>query len=669
MLKNIKIATRSSILITGILLIGFFGLWKVVDQKSSALVEEQIINQMTDAVETRAYIIDNYVQSAEEYMIAFAQSDEVRNVLLHPDTKSFQERAQQYTVDFAKVKGVFEGLYIASPETYVYTHTNEAVIGITTREGDELKQLQETVLSKEELTNLGILKSPSSGNMCISMYYPVYVDGECIGFVGAAVYANKLMESLLSLEVEGLADSEYVFLNAQTGEYLYNEDEALLCTVTEDSGYLQILEQLKDSTQDDVGMLQYRDADGVDQVVIYRNIPERNWVFALKAAEKNVFSPLNDIRRTTGIVCVIISILIILFLNMILSVLGKQLNLISSSITKLGNMDLDANRSLEKYNGQKDEIGIICDALNRTCTNLKQYIGEVDSQLSMMSDGNFTRESSMSFAGEFVKIQKTMEKIQNSLRTSFWEINTITSELVTGSRSVSDSSSSLADAATRASVLIAEIDEHVEEIAKQLSESATFAIQAKEEANSAAVIAGNSRTKMDELSEAMVHIEEATKAIESISNNLEGIAKQTNILALNALVEANRAGDAGRGFSVVANEIRALAEQSSQAAIDAFELIHQTIERVQDGMRISTETAQYLDQVVSQTDTIDNSVSKIAESTDYQNKKLQSINDRLREISQTVETTAAMAEQSAAASIELDDQIGALRDNIGNYQV
>ena len=669
MLKNIKIATRASILITGILLIGFFGLWKVVDQKSSALVEEQIINQMTDAVETRAYIIDNYVQSAEEYMIAFAQSDEVRNVLLHPDTKSFQERAQQYTVDFAKVKGVFEGLYIASPETYVYTHTNEAVIGITTREGDELKQLQETILSKEELANLGILKSPSSGNMCISMYYPVYVDGECIGFVGAAVYANKLMESLLSLEVEGLADSEYVFLNAQTGEYLYNEDEALLCTVTEDSGYLQILEQLKDSTQDDVGMLQYQDADGVDQVVIYRNIPERNWVFALKAAEKNVFSPLNDIRRTTGVVCVIISVLIILFLNLILSVLGKQLNLISGSITKLGNMDLDANRSLEKYNGQKDEIGIICDALNRTCTNLNQYIGEVDTQLSVMSEGNFTRDSSMSFAGEFVKIQKSMEKIQNSLRTSFWEINTITSELVTGSRSVSDSSSSLADAATRASVLIAEIDEHVEEIAKQLSESATFAIQAKEEANSAAVIAGNSRTKMDELSEAMVHIEEATKAIESISNNLEGIAKQTNILALNALVEANRAGDAGRGFSVVANEIRALAEQSSQAAIDAFELIHQTIERVQDGMRISTETAQYLDQVVSQTDTIDNSVSKIAESTDYQNKKLQSINDRLREISQTVETTAAMAEQSAAASIELDDQIGALRDNIGNYQV
>ena len=123
------------------------------------------------------------------------------------------------------------------------------------------------------------------------------------------------------------------------------------------------------------------------------------------------------------------------------------------------------------------------------------------------------------------------------------------------------------------------------------------------------------------------------------------------------------------GTFIVANEIRALAEQSSQAAIDAFELIHQTIERVQDGMRISTETAQYLDQVVSQTDTIDNSVSKIAESTDYQNKKLQSINDRLREISQAVETTAAMAEQSAAASIELDDQIGALRDNIGNYQV
>lgn len=669
MLKNVKIATKISILVTVVLLAGFLVLWKVVDQKSSSLVENQITNQMKDAVESRAYIINNYVETAEEYMIAFSKSDEVRNVLLHPEDEAYLKRGQQYTVDFANVKGVFEGLYIASPETYIYTHTSEGAIGITTREGEALKQLQDTMMKEEKITNLGIMKSPGTGNMCISMYYPLFEDGKCIGYVGSAVYARNLMESLKSLEVEGLPESEYVFLNANTGEYLYNENEELLCTVTEDIGYLKILDELKASDAKEVGMVEYIDENGVEQVVVYRNIPERNWVFALKDTKANVYSSLTGIKRTTAIVCIVTAIFIILVLLLILSNLGRQLKLISNSIEKLGEMDLDADKELSIHSGQKDEVGIICDALERTCTNLKQYIGEVDWQLSAMSEGDFRKESHAEFAGAFIKLQNSMKEIHHSLRNSFWEINTISSELVAGSQSVSDSSSSLAEAATRANVLISEIDEHVEEISKQLAESAEFALHAKEEANDATQIAENSREKMDELMKAMALIEESTKAIESISSNLEGIAKQTNILALNALVEANRAGDAGRGFSVVANEIRDLAEQSSKASLDAFELIKETVNSVEAGIRISSETAEYLEKVVSQTETIDVSVSKIAENTNVQNEKLQRINDRLQDISQTVETTAAMAEQSAAASVELDDQINALRENIKNYKV
>ena len=77
MLKNLKIATRTGILITLVLIIGFWGLWKSIDHQTSSLTEQSITNQMTDAVESRASIINNYVDMAEEYLIAFAQSDEV----------------------------------------------------------------------------------------------------------------------------------------------------------------------------------------------------------------------------------------------------------------------------------------------------------------------------------------------------------------------------------------------------------------------------------------------------------------------------------------------------------------------------------------------------------------------------------------------------------------
>ena len=113
MLKNVKIATRVSIIVTLVLVIGFGFLWKTIDYKSSDLVGNLITNQMKDAVDTRAYIINSYVESAEEYLAAFAMSDEVKDLLLDQESSEKTQRAQQYTVDFANVKGVFEGLYIA----------------------------------------------------------------------------------------------------------------------------------------------------------------------------------------------------------------------------------------------------------------------------------------------------------------------------------------------------------------------------------------------------------------------------------------------------------------------------------------------------------------------------------------------------------------------------
>ena len=114
---------------------------------------------MTDAVESRAAIINEYVASAEEYMSAFALGSEVRELLMRPTDSALLKKAQQYTEDFASVKGIFEGLYIATPDTFVLTHTSKEAIGITTRTGDSLKEFQDTILSTQNLTNLGIMKS------------------------------------------------------------------------------------------------------------------------------------------------------------------------------------------------------------------------------------------------------------------------------------------------------------------------------------------------------------------------------------------------------------------------------------------------------------------------------------------------------------------------------
>ena len=245
LMENKKLAARIGMITTIITLMGMLLLWLTVSTNAALMVRSDITNQMTDAVESRAAIIDEYVLSAEEYMAAFALGSEVRDLLLDPDDPALLARAQKYTEDFAAVKGIFEGLYIATPDTHVLTHTSQGAIGITTRSGDSLKSFQSTILAQKELTNLGIMKSPGTGSMIISMYYPIFEGQRCIGYVGSGVYASHLMDSLLDLNIKGLPDSEYVFLNVDTGVYLYHEDDELLNTQTTDAGYQEIIRRIQ----------------------------------------------------------------------------------------------------------------------------------------------------------------------------------------------------------------------------------------------------------------------------------------------------------------------------------------------------------------------------------------------------------------------------------------
>ncbi len=146
-LMNQKLATRIGIITTALTIAGMLLLWLIVSSSAASTVKNDITNQMTDAVESRASIINDYVTSAEEYVTAFALGREVHDLLADPENPELLEEVQTYTEDFASVKGVFEGLYIATPETHVLTHTSKDAVGMTTRTGDSLKVFQDTILA------------------------------------------------------------------------------------------------------------------------------------------------------------------------------------------------------------------------------------------------------------------------------------------------------------------------------------------------------------------------------------------------------------------------------------------------------------------------------------------------------------------------------------------
>ena len=384
-LVNQKLATRIGIITTAITIIGMLLLWFVVSNRVVSMVENNITNQMTDAVESRASIINDYVASAEEYMTAFALGCEVRDLLASPEDPALLQRGQQYTEDFASVKGVFEGLYIGTPETYILTHTSQGAIGMTTRTGESLEEFRNTILAQPQLTNLGIMKSPGTGSMILSMYYPIYEGQKCLGFVGAGVYASQLMDVLLGLDIEGLPHSEYVFLNVDTGMYLYHEDDALLNTQTTDKGYLEILQRIKADGSTKAGTYSYRDENGVNQLVVYKYLKDRNWVFMVRDNASEVYAEVTTVRITVGILCAVVTVFIILATLLILYREGRELMVMESSNRRLGNLELSVDRELEPFYERADEIGLIAQTIHHVCDCLRKTIEDIALQTNVLA--------------------------------------------------------------------------------------------------------------------------------------------------------------------------------------------------------------------------------------------------------------------------------------------
>jgi len=400
----------SAITVAGLLL-----LWLIVSGRISHMVENNITNQMIDAVESRASIINDYVTSAEEYMTAFALSSEVRELLADPEDPVLLQKGQKYTEDFAAVKGVFEGLYIGTPSTYVLTHTSAQAIGMTTRTGESLEEFRNTILAKPQLTNLGIMKSPGTGSMILSMYYPIFEEQKCIGYVGAGVYASRLMDVLLDLDIKGLPNSEYVFLNVDTGMYLYHEDDALLNTETTDIGYREILKRIKADGNTQAGTYSYKDENGVKQLVVYKYLQDRNWVFMVRDNVAEVYQEVVLVRITVGVLCVVVAAFIILVTLFILHREGKELMVMESAIGRLGNLELTADQELEAFYGRTDEIGMIAQTIHHVCDCLRKTIDDIGRILGEMASGNIAVDvvkNESYYVGDFKVLAESLKSIR-----------------------------------------------------------------------------------------------------------------------------------------------------------------------------------------------------------------------------------------------------------------
>ena len=671
-LVNKRLAARIGIITTAITLVGMLFLWGVVSTNAAAMVESDITNQMVDAVESRAAIINEYVISAEEYMTAFALSGEVQALLQDPDNPELLERAQQYTEDFAAVKGIFEGLYIATPGTYVLTHTSQGAIGITTRTGDSLETFQNTILAQRELTNSGIMKSPGTGSMILSMYYPIFDGQRCIGYVGAGVYASHLMDSLLNLNIKGLPDSEYVFLNVETGVYLYHEDETLLNTQTTDVGYQEIIRRIQADGSTEASTYSYRDENGTKQLVVYKYLKDRGWVFMVRDSATEVYASVTTIRLVVAALCAVMAGAIVMITLAILRREGRELMAVERAIGRLGDLNLSADRELEVFYGRSDEIGMIAQTTHRVCGCLRETIDDVSRILGQMADGDFTvdvEKNSALYIGDFQALSEILQSIRANLTGVIRDITQVAGQVDASADLVSSGAQALSQGTVEQAASITGLVSHVTDITAQIQSSTVRCGDATQLVDKATGYAAQADAKMEQLLTATKNIDQSSTQIGTIIKTIEDIAFQTNILALNAAVEAVRAGTAGKGFSVVADEVRTLAAKSAQAAQNTNNLINRSIQDVKTGTESTDQAVSAMQLINDCIQSIKSLTDEIAAASVQQADMIALVESGIKEISTVVQTNSVAAEKSAAVSKELSSQARTLNGLIGRFRI
>lgn len=368
---------------------------------------------------------------------------------------------------------------------------------------------------------------------------------------------------------------------------------------------------------------------------------------------------------TVGVVMLFVLITSVAVANKLLKAILTPLHEIENATNALAQGDFSVNISYES----KDEFGTTCKSIQASFVELKRIINSTAYMLREMADGNFAVDPRMNFPGEMEEIEDAGADLIQKMNIFFSEIKASSNQISAGAEQVASGSQALAQGATEQASSIEELSASITEVSENVATNAENAKKANMLATTSGEVAEATLQDMKEMLSAMNEISISAENIEKVIKVIDDITFQTNILSLNAAVEAARAGVAGKGFAVVADEVGNLAQKSLDSAKEITSLIEGAIASVNAGERIAKKTSQAFYGLTEKISDVISTVNEIAVASQEQSESIKQVTIGVDQISCVVQTNSATSEESAAASEELSGQANILDTLVGQFKL